>query len=122
MSRFSVFDAFWNVEGIDYLTDEYVEWDISHKGSDWVLRIAKGTPFNLSVPKLLRWLISPHNRQMLPAALVHDELLKMGADIAFASAEFRRALRARGVNGLVAWALFFATFVYLQSKRVLNGC
>lgn len=42
-------------------------------------------------------------------ARVHDQLLEDGFDQAFASSEFRRALRARGAGGVYAWLLFFVT-------------
>jgi len=86
-----------------------VTWDIGRKGSGYTLELKAWRTFDISVPWFLRWLLSPHNRQVLMAARVHDELLEEGFDKAFASSEFRRALRARGVSSLFAWVLFFAT-------------
>jgi len=62
-------------------------------------------------------LLSPHNRAVLMAARVHDELLEEGFDQAFASSEFRRALRARGLSSLYAWLLFFATLFATAFKK-----
>ena len=62
-------------------------------------------------------LLSPHNRAVLMAARVHDELLEEGFDPAFASSEFRRALRARGLTSQYAWLLFFATLSVTAPKK-----
>lgn len=81
------------------------------------MEIEKGTRFDISVPRSLEWLLDPHNRDILLAALVHDELLKRGHDVAFASSEFRRAAIARGASKTFAWTLFTTTLVWTAWKR-----
>lgn len=111
---------FTNFENFEHVADSYkiyrlkspLIWDIGAEGSNWRLEIAKGSTFDISVPRLLEWVLSPHDRRVLPAAAVHDELLRRGFDIVFASAEFRRAIIARGLNRLWAWLLFFATLIW----------
>lgn len=113
MSAFSEFDGFVPFEvGTTYVLTSHLGWDIGRKGSPWFLIIVSGNVFDLTVPRGLRWLQSPHDRQLLPAAAVHDELLKRGHDRPFAAAEFRRAARARGVGPWKAWALFLAVLAW----------
>lgn len=96
MSSFTEFDAFEQIGGgTRYRLRAALVWDVGRKGSDWFLIVAPQTIFDLSVPRCLRWLLSPHDRIWLPAAAVHDHLLERGYDRAFAAAEFRRAVAAR---------------------------
>ncbi|MCF6221631.1 MAG: DUF1353 domain-containing protein [Robiginitomaculum sp.] len=113
MSSFTKFQSFVRVASsrTDYALCEKLVWDIGAQGSGWQLIMTTGFRFNISVPHLLEWLLSPHNRQILPAAAIHDELLNRGHDKAFASSEFRRACIARGVHPAFAWVLFFATLI-----------
>lgn len=117
MSGFSDFEAFvlaqdeWGVENaneLEYTLLRPLAWDIGRKASPWTLTVPENENFDITVLRGLSWLQSPHDRQLLPAAAVHDELLKRGYDRPFAAAEFRRACRARGVGPWRAWALFFA--------------
>ena len=96
----------------DYLTGSDLSWDIGRKGSNWKLIIKKGFKVNVSAPRFLEWAIDVHDKDLLAAAAIHDWLLEQGFDKAFASSEFRRALRARGVSHIKAWGLFFATLVW----------
>lgn len=100
-----------------YILLSPLAWDIGKKSSGWTLTMPAQTTFNLSVPKAFEWLISSHDRQLLPAACVHDELLRLGFDKPFAAAEFRRACTARGVKPLKAWALFFATLFWTSFRK-----
>lgn len=119
MSHFSRFESFVflhpDISGVapgTYVLQRHLGWDIGQKDSPWFLLMVAGNRFDLSVPRWLHWLISPHDRQLLPAAAVHDELLRKGFDRPFAAAEFRRAARARGVGHWKAWALFFAVLAW----------
>lgn len=121
MSAFSQFEAFrptWDCpilrahSRFEYVLLRPLVWAIGQKASPWVLTVPENETFDLSVPRGLRWLISPHDRQLLPAAAVHDELLKRGFDRPFAAAEFRRACRARGVGPWRAWMLFLAVLAW----------
>ena len=120
MSLFSKFNQFSLVSGIEYVLDSPVYWDIGKKGSGYTLSFETGVRFDISVPVYLRWILSPHNRIVLLAAMVHDKLVEEGYDIAFSSAEFRRACVARGLPKWKAWILFFATFYYLLFKKWLG--
>ena len=120
MIQFSTFDAFKRVSGTEktYQLEAPLNWDIGKKGSGWSLLITPGTTFDISVPRLFEWALSPHNRRVLPAAAIHDELLRRGHDSAFASSEFRRALIARGYLHWRAWGLFLATLIWMTFKSV----
>ena len=113
MSAFTTFNNFRKVPNTrsDYRLGADVPWEIGAKGSGWFLYLAQSFQFNISVPRLLEWVLSPHNQKILLAAAVHDELLNRGHDKAFASSEFRRACIARGVHPFFAWILFFTTLI-----------
>lgn len=119
MVKFSTFDDFDPISkgSLRYDLGSPTQWEIGRKGSGYYVALEPGRSFDISVPWFLRWLLSPHDRVVLLAAKLHDQLLEDGFDQAFASSEFRRALRARGVNGFYAWLLFFATFFATAFKR-----
>jgi len=119
---FSTFDSFSFVEGTHktYLLNKELSWEIGKKGSGLKIDFRTGTEFDISVPVLLECLQSPHDRRLLLAALVHDELLKLGFDNAFASSEFRRAAIARGKSKIYSWVLFTLTLAWTEIKTMLN--
>lgn len=113
MSAFTTFSAFSRLGDTDtYRLDAPLVWHVGAKDSGWELVIPTGTTFDITLPFYARPFLSPHDPQVLPAAAVHDELLKRGFDPAFAAAEFRRALKARGSSSLWGWTLFAATLLW----------
>ncbi len=114
MARFSEFTGFQRVPATrkTYRLTRDLVWHVGSQWSDWPLVVPAGTHFDVSVPQLLAWVLSPHDRRVLPAAAVHDELLKLGFDPAFASAEFRRAALARGTCPTWSWVYFAATLLW----------
>lgn len=116
---FTRFEDFKRVSGQRklYKTSAPLVWEIGAKGSAWHLNIKPGTTFDISVPLWMEWALDPHDRRILLAALVHDELLRQGHDVAFASSEFRRAAIARGASKWMAWTLFTTTLVWTAFKR-----
>ena len=116
MSAFTHFSAFSRLNDTHrYQLDAPLCWDIGAKGSGWQFTIPKGTVFDITIPWFVRWAISPHDTRILPAAAVHDELLKQNFGPAFASAEFFRAAKARGCNTLWSWTLFISTLIWTAS-------
>jgi|GEM_PF-637064 len=97
----------------DFVVVEKVIWEIGREGSGLELVIPQGQIFDVSVPRALEWLVDPRDRDIAAAAAVHDQLVAEDFDIAFASAEFRRALRARGKSRVFAFSLYAATLVWL---------
>jgi hypothetical protein len=118
MAGFTRFEAFSFIPFSykSYRLDAPLVWDIGAKGSGWALTVPEGTVFDISVPRALEWALNPHDRRVLPAAAVHDELLVRGHDAAFASSEFRRAAIARGCSVWWAWVLFFSTLAWTAFK------
>lgn len=102
------------VKGTDkkYTCNVNIDWELGKAGSKDFVTVKAKTPFDVSVPKWLEWAANPHNPDLLFAAAVHDELLRLNYDKAVASAEFRRALKVRGFSGPSAWRLFFATLFW----------
>ena len=120
MVSFSQFDDFTPVApgSRTYVQRSPTSWDVGRKNSGYVLELKAGRPFDISTPRLLRWVQSPHDRRVLMAARVHDELLEEGFDQAFAASEFRRALKARGISTQYAWVLFFVTLLATAFKNI----
>ncbi len=120
-SEFSCCEEFFLVEGTrtTYQLGCDLIWEIGSRGSGWILKIPKGTKFDISVPRPLEWLQSPHDRRVLLGAAVHDELLLRGQHVIFAAAEFYRALRARRTPVARAWMLFFSTLAWTSARRAL---
>ncbi|PHR57944.1 MAG: hypothetical protein COA43_11245 [Robiginitomaculum sp.] len=92
-------------------------WEIGAKGSGWWLEVPKGYEFDISVPRVFEWVLSPFDRRVLLAAAIHDRLLDLGHDIAFASSEFRRACLVFGVHPAFAWVLFLTTLIWTGVAR-----
>lgn len=114
MSDISTFTGYRRIskESIDYEITEILPWEIGKTGSGWWLIIEEGTIFQISVPQIFRGILNPHDERVLLAAAIHDELLNLKFDVAFASSEFRRAAKDLGAAGVFAWALFFSTFIW----------
>ena len=119
MSAFTKFDHFERDPSTrtKYVLTKELVWDIGAKGSGWQLVIPAGTKFDISVPRVLEWALNPHDKKVLLAAAVHDELLIRGHDAAFSSSEFRRAAVARGCSHMWAWVLFLTTFMWTVKWR-----
>ncbi len=92
-------------------------WEIGSVGSGWILEVPKGTKFDISVPRWLEWVQSPHDRRVLLGAAVHDELLLRGQHVIFASGEFYRAIRARETPMLRSWMLFSTTLIWTSVRQ-----
>jgi hypothetical protein len=103
-----------------YILEEDLYWDIGKKNSGYPLKIEKGTVFDISVPRLLEFIQSPHDKKVLLGAAIHDELLKRDFDVPFASSEFRRSCIARGSNSAKAWMLFYTTLGYTSINRYIK--
>jgi len=104
-----------------YIGTVNFDWFLMFEGSPWKLTVKKNTPFDVSVPKLLRWLVCPHNPKLLVASAFHDELLNLKSDKASASSEFRRILKALGYGAIKSWTFFFATLVWTEIAQKLRN-
>lgn len=122
MSMFTKCQDFYLVPGerTRYRLECDIVWEIGAPNSGWLLHIEKGTEFDISVPRWLEWLQSPHDRRVLLGAAIHDELLLKNLDAVFASAEFHRAIRARHTPPVRAWILFFVTLIWTVVRKTLD--
>ncbi len=122
MSEFTKCEDFYLVPGerTRYRLERDIVWEIGAPHSGWLLHIEKGTEFDISVPRWLEWVQSPHDRRVLLGAAIHDELLNKNLDAVFASAEFHRAIRARNTPPVRAWILFVATLVWTVVRKTLK--
>lgn len=116
MSAFTSFDAFVKIPKTEKLYElgDVLVWYMAFNEPKFPLEIPKGYRVDASVPWYLEWALDPHNPDNLFAAAIHDYLLEHGCDRAVASAEFRRALRARGVRPIKAWPAFVLTLLYTE--------
>ena len=110
------------IEGEDklYYCTQDIQWMIGKFDSGHEEVIESGTPFDVSIPWKFKWPINPHNTDTLYAAAVHDHLLNEGHDPSFASAEFRRALRARNKGIFTSWVMFFSTLAWTVISRSIR--
>lgn len=94
------------IGGIRYRCETPLMWEVGTKGSALIVTVPKGTTFDVSIPRGLRWLFDPHEPAYLKAAALHDELLRRSWARTTAGAEFHEALRADRValwRRLVMW-------------------
>ncbi len=89
--------TFTYIGGIEYKTDQELTWHIGHlDGPKYV--IPKDYIFDVSIPRALYWLYSPHQQTFLKAAAIHDHMLEAGWDRITAGAAFHEALKSDGVH------------------------
>lgn len=114
--RFDEYDCFKHIGGTrkKYRLEEDLLWYVGWYKSPFKLVIPKGFVVDVSAPRFLEWAIDVHNVDLLAAAAVHDYLLEEGEDYAFASAEFRRALKARGRGEFESWIFFASTLLWTE--------
>ena len=115
MSAFTANKGYRHVGGIDYISDEPVEWEIGAIGSNTWFAVAKGTRFNCSIPRALRWWLSPHDDRFLLPSLLHDEALRRGWRRWQAAGLFEDALHAKGVPSGTRLAMTLAVSLFRWS-------
>lgn len=114
MSQFSSPDQ-WSepIGGIRYRTTRPIDWGIGTPQSKLRMQIPVGRPFDVSVPKGLRWLIDPHAPQYRLAGVIHDELLHVHNWTRMrAGGEFHDALRAGGTHHALAVAMWLVVSIF----------
>ncbi len=99
------------LEGIRFRLERELIWRIGHIDGP-VYRVPEGFTFDVSVPRFLRWLFSPHDRRMLKAAALHDHMLESGWSRITAAAEFHNALKADGVGAARRLAMLMAVLLW----------
>ena len=98
--------------GAGYITTKPLAWELGRVGSGLWLRVPVATRFDVSVPRGLRWLFSPHDPRYLKSAALHDYALSLGWDRVSAAAAFSEALRASGVPRLERLVMVLGVVVF----------
>ena len=104
----------WYVPGKDikFRTTKDVCWEIGSKGSGLWLVVPTGYEFDVSVPRLMRWIYDPKDARYLKAAALHDWALDLGWDAVSSAAAFSEALRADGVGRMRRLSMVLAIVWY----------
>lgn len=97
-----------------YITERPFSFDVGFKGSGLTVAVPRLFVTDLaSVPRLLWWLLPPHDPQYAAAAVLHDYLLSLpDFDRITAHSIFLEALTALGVAPWKAWVMFLAVVTY----------
>lgn len=99
MSAYTDHDGPVHVGGIIYRLSRPLDWRIGHIDGPMYV-VPAGFEFDVSVPRLLRWLFDPHRPDFHKAAALHDHMLQADWSRITAAAEFHNALKADAVS---AW-------------------
>ncbi len=87
------------IGGIRYRTTRELCWEVGCKDSGLWVRVPTDYAFDVSIPKLLRWALDPHNPKYLKAGALHDFLLHDRLwDRVSSAAAVSDALKAEGVG------------------------
>lgn len=111
MSKATQYDDYIHVYKNKYKLGSNLVWEIGLLGSGWELTVPKDFEFDISVPKWLQWLISPHHRAWFLGSAIHDYLLKNGFDRGFAAGEWYRGARAMREKDSLRWLVLVAYFM-----------
>lgn len=110
MSQATEFSDYKLNSGITYSLTSELMWDIGIKDSGWQLVIPESFSFDISIPKALWWLVSPHHEPWLLASCIHDRLLNEGFDRSFAAGEWYRAAKAMEKYDDKSWLVLGAYY------------
>ena len=102
----------------DYYTVKVINWDVGKKGSGFVITVPKGREFESSVPKILRWVLSPDNPRYLLSAVIHDFLLEENYRPFFVAGEWYDAAIKSGGKQYFTFTAALAVTTFSVMKRV----
>ena len=89
-----------------------IAWSLSPTNHGVCIKIESGFEFDISVPFIFRWLVSPHDPKILMPAALHDKMIQQDMNRITCSTEFARAARYKGCSKLMCSILFLSTLVY----------
>lgn len=112
MSAFTEFKSYKLLEGTTYILEDDLVWHVGRYPSPFIFNIEKGKTFDISVPKIFRRFISPHDSKMLLASAVHDHLIFAGFNEEFCTQEFIRAALALGNSKFHIFPLSILVYLY----------
>lgn len=99
-------------DGRRYIVTRPFSWEIGKLNSGLIVNISVGTPFDVSVPLLLRFAFNPFDVRFLKAAALHDELLRRDWNRVTAAAVFNEALSAEKVSKPKRFAMWLAVSLW----------
>ena len=101
-----------------YVTTQEVPWEVGKEGSGLFIHIPKGFEFESSVPKWLpKFIMDPDDPRFLPAAMIHDCMLRRGFGAISSGAEWYRAARFEGVSKWGAFIRVLPVLIFTISRR-----
>ena len=100
------------LRGTKYLSSEPISFDLGKLGSNLTYVVPSGFEFDVSIPRGLRFILSPHNPKYLKAAAIHDHMLKANWDRPTAGGVFQAALKVSGVSSSTRLTMFFAVTLW----------
>lgn len=100
------------VGGILYRSTAPLTWHVGCKGSGLAVTVPAGATFDVTIPRGLCRIFSPHDPRSLRAAALHDELLRRGWGRTTAGAIFHDALRADGMSRWRRLAMWLAVSLF----------
>lgn len=118
MSNFTDSPEPLHLHGIKYALRDHLRWEIGRQGSGIWLVVPKGYIFDVSVPWWLRWLINPHQRELLLPAALHDFVSIDGWEWQTCAGFWHHALRAMGMHPAKSFLYFLAVsfFTFFRKK------
>ena len=101
-----------------YVTTQEVPWEIGKPRSGLFLYVPEGFEFESSVPDWLPVsIMDPHDERFLPAAMIHDYMLRNRFGAIASGAEWYRAARIKGVGKWDAFIRVLPILFYTVSRR-----
>lgn len=97
----------------DYVTTRPIVWVVGGKYATHAVTIPAGFAFESSVPRLARWIVSPHDPRFLLAACVHDFLLEVERyEVLAAAAEWHSAAKKGKAPARLRVPMFVGVSLY----------
>ena len=100
------------------MTTHKVTWEMGKKGSGLFVHVPQDFEFESSVPSWIpKFVMDPDDPRYLPAAMIHDFLLRQGFGAVSSGAEWYRAARLEGVRKWSAFIRLLPVLTYTVARR-----
>lgn len=101
-----------------YRVTRPTSWEVGKKGSGLFVQVPAGFQFESSIPRLLHWLVSPHDERLLWSAAIHDWLLENGYGAIFSAGEWYSGALKYRVPPRRAFSMCISIVVYTAARRI----
>lgn len=98
MSTFTILTDWYSVVGSKLVVEKPLAWEVGCLGSGLFVTVPLGFNFDVSVPRGLRWFVSPLDSRLFKAAALHDYALGVGWDRVSSAALFSEALATEKIH------------------------